>query len=369
MSYLVLLVIVVLLYIMIGDKTILLRETSLLNKKKDITNLIVLLLAFVPMVLIAGFRSADIGTDTKTYITIYRDLYNYNGDLIKLINNTVQYRKNPGWTILFKFISDIFGDSPRVYILCSSLIIYLLFMIGLYFYHKNIKHGVIVFLLYFYLPSLNGMRIFIAFGFVFLGIVCKLNKKSLISLLLIFIAFTIHKTAIIGFFIWIIMSVEWNERRFLSYSTVGSVILLILLPLFIKYFANFFGDYSHYLTDKSSGFSVGGKSVVYQIFFISLLIYGWEVLKTYPAIDSNEKKYIYSLMVLNVTEIIIAFAGFQSWYLLRIKNYFAISSLLLLPTLSQYKVKHKNLLLFVGYAILLFGFIYTIVGNYGNVLY
>jgi len=242
--------------------SILLYSEKIVKKKEK--NLIGLF-GLLPLLLLAAFRSNDIGTDIKWYTEplfgIACESNSFNDFLSEswiLPNYYVRYIKDIeiGFSALIYFVSKVFGNINVLYFFIELLILLPLYASLRLFRNKiSLSFGIIVYCFMFYQMGFNLMRQMIAISFFLLSFSLMIKKKYVKSLLFFAISIVFHYSAfyfgILVFLIYILLNKDlkvYKKFKFITPSfsffaiVVFSILFVILLNQ-LSFFWNLIGDY------------------------------------------------------------------------------------------------------------------------------
>ena len=311
----------------------------------------------------AAFRSFSVGTDTGTYVQLYRALANPDATVSDLLK-VPAFRKNIGWTIFFKGISRIFGSYPAVYIVTSSILISVLIFVTLYYWSDDIRLSILICVLFFFLPSLNATRTFIAIGLTLLSSHLISKRKTAFGIIALIIGISFHSIAVIGIFIDLVFLIKWNKNRAIA-AVIAEISAVLFFSRFINIFTSVFSSYRSYLETVND--TVAGKNIVLQIVFLITVIYSIFVLRQEEAYGTDQN-LTYQYLIISVLEIVIGTIGARVWYMQRINFFLQIYLSLQIPHLYKYKWRYMKLYMFTCMVILLTWYLYCIFFNKGNIL-
>ena len=302
----------------------------------------------------------SVGVDYDNYVDIVNDLSRVSlGEFLNsgfsiIYEHSIYYitqfaKLFPVWEVVF------FGTYATITIL------------PLYFGMRKISRkyswlAVLLYLLMFYAPALNGMRQFAAISVMFYATISYIYSqkaglaKVVYFLALVTVATFLHSSAICGV---MILPIVWLARalvkkpagRIIFYSLfiMGAVMLLELFIVQNVEHLPFLNRYAHYLSWEKD--SAPLPNLISKIF--PLLLGGWMLFKKEL---KNERTVIYyALMCLTL---VLAFLGFLVPYGYRMSDYFLIFQIPLFiemvvgaKTAGQRKVYLKAL---IGYALVYF---------------
>lgn len=193
------------------------------------------LVAFLPVILMAGGRSFYIG-DTMTYCTFFEDMPTTFDRLISYVNSQARDRG-------FYFLSTVFkilvSQDPRVYFYVIAIIQGIILVWFFRKYSPSYITSIFLFVVSAdYLSWMyNGIRQFLAVTIVLLAVPLVLKKKYIPAILIILAAALMHQTALIMIPIFFIAQGDaWNKK------TIFFIFAVIFVIMFVDRFTDFLGD-------------------------------------------------------------------------------------------------------------------------------
>ena len=218
-----------------------------------------LVLSFLLMTIVSGFRDFSVGVDTKSYVSIFKNI-----DLIDISSS----RYESGFLNFVKIIHSL-TENPTVFLLLSSAI-----CIGITcrFIFKYSDDPLLSVLLYITLKpfyfQMTGIRQSLATAFVmiaFMLIMGQHNKwKMIIAIGFMFLAVRFHNMAIVAFIpfiLWLFYKfrdalritptsiTKWTiisaVVAFLAYPYIMRLVSLVL-PHYALYFGGIWGDSNYF---------------------------------------------------------------------------------------------------------------------------
>lgn len=315
--------------------------SKILIKDKNISNKVFLSIVFFTLFLFVGFRSTNTGNDTYTYIELFKKCTK------STFNTLSQLRYEKGY-LFFNYIIGKIIKNPRIFMLIMSFIFNFIVYWFIKKYSKNYLISVLVYvgLLFLYL-SMTMYRQFFAIVIILISYRFAINKKILPFLVCLFLAYSMHTSAIASIIIYPICNLEYTRKRsFLI--IIFAFISMIFLNLILSKFTLLF-NYEVLYEIRNGSFSLA--NLLYFITFFILFIIGLIINKTNQNADNN--KYLYFLLI----SAAFNFIAIRMNVLSRITDYFGIFSIIAIPNLF-YNLKtyifNKRIIL-----ILLFIFLVT----------
>ena len=213
-----------------------------------------IILALIPVTLLAGLRNEIIGSDTIGYKKYFQNILEINSKSI------AEERMEIGYIYLNKLIA-LFTAQPQVLFILVAFFISI--CIGIFVY-KNASDPFLAILFFITLGvfqfTLSGMRQSIAIGITLLAMEFIKKRKLYWFLFAIFIAYAFHKSAILYLPAYFIAYRSLSSRNLLSY---GIIIVLILTSA--QYILTYVAD----ILDYDYGVEETGNG---QIFFTIVLL-------------------------------------------------------------------------------------------------
>lgn len=206
------------------------------------------------LIFISGLRGISVGTDTRTYLS----LYTVSRSLTWL--EVFEQRVEWGYGMVTKICILIY-DNPQFYFFIFSCIIGLGFAYFIYKTSDDIPLSVFLYVtLRIYSQSMNIMRQTVAMMLVALAYLFIKEKKMIRSILLIALATGFHTTAIVGFLLIPLSCIKLTKYRTVFFIILEAGIIMnwnLLISIFIR----ITGRYEHYLSSSYFDSSTGGRMV------------------------------------------------------------------------------------------------------------
>lgn len=239
--------------------------------RKDKSRFGVCLIAFLSLWLIQALRDTTIGYDAyNTYLPAFSSLA--ENDLNNLFFSTTSYAFEPGYEVYMKLIR-LLTDNENVFLAITSLFVLVPVAYVIYKYSDRPALAFAVFVgVILYHFSFSGLRQAIAISFCFLSFKFIKDRKLIPFLLLVLLAYSFHKSAIVfapAYFLYNIRINIWT----IAISALLVVISFVYVDQLALIFRLFlFGEtkYSGYL--ETNGGAVG-LTILYFVFSIFLFLF------------------------------------------------------------------------------------------------
>lgn len=207
----------------------LVRKTNMSALTKDILSVG----GFIPLSFIFAFRDFSIGTDTLKYV---EDFLKYTE--LSFSQALDFSTREQGWSVYNWFLGKI-SVSPRFFLFVTVFIMLMNVYIAIRLYDKDIKVEVcvLIFVLFFFNPSMNLMRQCFAISFLMLSVILFMDKHVIKSIVLFLLSCTFHNSCFIGilFFVtWAFFSKIKNEKSMKKILILIPVVVFVL-PYLIKF--------------------------------------------------------------------------------------------------------------------------------------
>lgn len=314
-----------------------------------------LLLTFITLVLFAGLRDAQVGTDTSSYIQGFKNL-------AFSVEHHTSYKSSSeiGYLILQRIILLISSQSYAILIGISAISIFSV----LWSIQKNSLLPFVSLFIYislgYYTFFFNGARQGIAMSIYLLSFSALIQGKFWKYTLFVIIATLFHQTAIITLPVYFIV-----RRNF----SISSLLILFLLSVAIFLSFNFLIAYgttleSRYALFKTTQTSPAGTMLtlfytLLSVFFIWFRqwIHG-EELKKYDI--------FLNMMLLGTAVYLIVFFAHGYIELTRFAAYFQVASMFMWPIIFKNTSKEYLGILIGSFVILHLVFFYVFLGRIGD---
>lgn len=305
-----------------------------------------------PLFMIAAIRQG-IGTDYYTYIEML-ELYFSHGFRGKV---------EPGFFWLNVFIDYFFENPQWLFVVCSAMIVFLIFY---YVLESSINPVFSIYLyitLTFYLSSFNTMRQHIACAICLIALVF-LNKKSYLKFfVLVGIAVLFHYTAIIFFSVYVLAKIKIKPRL----ATVIIIITYVLSPII--------GNIANTLMSKSIYAlyaNLEGERTISIASYLGIAVQLAILFLGYLYINFNDEKnrlYFNIQLISTCITVLGSFIPLVS----RVKWYFALSEIVYIPmVISNINDRYRKRIISMG-CVACFAVYYWVVikvtGSYGVLPY
>ncbi len=311
------------------------------------------ILASINWILLSGLRHITIGADTEVY-KLYmfdRTLYlSWNHIFLEFIN--VYFGggvgKDPGYSI-FEKIVQLFTTNYQVYLIIIALIFTV--PLGRWIY-KNSKEPLISFLMYsvlFYsFFSLTGHRQTIATALVvLLGYELIIKRKLFPFLVLILLAFTIHKSAVAFLPFYFLANIKINRKYLFSVLLVFIIIFLFRFE-FMEIIVNIIG-YDEYMYQYEGAGTWTFTTLLIVVFVVSI----WK----YRTILYHNPQAIHYINAL-VLALVFVPLTFINPSTMRAVQYYSIFLILLIPEIIfSFNRKERVIVYYMATGLLLLLFI------------
>lgn len=290
-----------------------------------------LILTFAQMFVLLAFRSVSVGTDTETYIAMFR--------AVRLGVDIKQFE------ILNRVLMRVIVDLPYSEVLYLAIYAFLTLACFYYFIYRNSEDvylSVAIFsgMMYYYL-CFNIMRQALAISIVAVAITEFLNKKPYKAVIVIFVAAGFHTSALIALplFAFSIVKIKYTSKMF-----IGTIISCGVMAVFgrniVSLFLNLFTDYKNYIYSNLGDEGNYLNPLMYVIVLcLIMIIWKW----------GEGKKEDHFLLILMSIGTILYFASLQVEIVNRIVYYYTMSILIVLPnTIIRIRKSKERVLCLYG---------------------
>lgn len=324
------------LYLTIGIALCFFSSISLYGKKFSRDNDNNFVYCYISLLLIGlfwfltAFRSSTIGADTFTYIRAFKSVVNYG----------LEYKSKyfeRGYIIFSYLISKITSD-PHVYLIIHASLCYIVFLIYIFKYSKNILVSTTFLFCIAYSNYTNILRQDLAMVICLIAY-CFLKKKKQIGfVILVLLASTMHTSALIFLFLMFHKHLPKSKKKILLICCIAIMLSLSGVIISILSGSNIF--YSSYAESKYAG--TGYLAVIVSL--IRAILFSIIYYFAYPEIENKsiDKTNLFMLLILNCL-------GFSINIFTRISTYFLLPLIVEIPNcFYTAKLKDKKWILLLS---------------------
>ena len=345
-------------YFSIISVTSILIELSLRIKNKKPKELFVVFALSIP-----SFFSAiryGIGTDYFSYVNIFNN-----------VGAGIPVRTEFGFSVIAFIVNKLGGNEHIFFFVISFIMFWMVYRALLYYKGTiNIGLGIFIFTLFYYQMSFNLVRMTLAVALALYSYRYILEKKIIKYLLIIFIAISIHNSALViipFYFLYNWFAYKKKVYRLLAY--VATVFAIFNYDIILKFVINNILKESYYMRYLSHGYesSFGiGVLVVNLPFILPGLIY-------YRSLDKRDYRFKFNFFLL-ITGFILKFLSYiGADFINRVSHLFFVSIIVVIPMYYSL-LKKKRETYFIGIAIVLYAVVYwfyftVYLGNYDTIPY
>lgn len=327
-----------------------------LKVDNKLINRIIIIVSAINWIFLSGFRALNVGADTinyknmfeRTSFTSWNEIF---GFFLKMFSSRGQGR-DPGYELIVKTIQLISLDY-QVFLFIIAIITIVPLSIWI---HKNSKEPLTSFMvfnvLFFSFFAITGIRQTLAMVLiVFIGYRFVLKRKLIPFLITSFIAFTIHKSAIVFVPFYFLSNVK-SQRWHLYLALLMFGFLMIFRNQYFKILA-MAGGFDNY-----DVYASGGPKVFTLLLAGIILLIIWKVdfNENNPKTNSYINATILALLLLPI-----------SWVnpsAMRVVMYFSVFLMVLIPLLfERFKHQEKALVYASFFVVILINFL-TSIPNY-----
>lgn len=337
---------------MIGVYSIFYNLLRRYSKSQDKLKKFFINISVLQLFLLLALRSKSVGVDANGYLS------NFNFVKSSSFQELLQHRFEIGYKLLTKFIS-ILTEKDQVFL---SIIAGLSIIPVGRFIYKYSKKPFLSFAIYisfnFYMFTFSGLRQSIAFSIIYLSYDYIKQRKPLKFLLMVLLATSFHKSAIIFLPAYFITKIKLTETVISGFAFVDIFILVFKKQIMSFVTKHFFQAY-----EIVESLSVNWFLFSLFIFLVCLFFYK-NVVK-----QDATSQHLYLLVATGISIMLLATVSTNA---MRMANYYYVFVILLIPEVIA-SLKDSRLALLGGYllitGIIMIYFWLLYVDGYGIVPY
>ena len=214
---------------------ILIQGISLLSTKK-IGKVGFVIICFIELSFIAGFRSWNIGNDTNNYIQAFM----LSTSFPELMKTHMEY----GYLLYNRTLAH-FTLNPQMLLITTSIFIIGSWLYTIYKYSSSILLSTLLFVILEFSTTLTMIRQEMAICIILLSFPLIIKRQFFPFLVVCFLASTMHSSAIIAIGIYFLYNLPF-KRRYIMLAVCGTVLSFVFLAPIIEHIISIMGRYESY---------------------------------------------------------------------------------------------------------------------------
>lgn len=309
--------------------------------------IIMVFLAFL-----AAFRARTVGSDTSGYLELF--------DSIKYLKfrdlDIYSDRFEIGYIWMNKILSYISSNS-QIILIVSSIFAY-------YFYGKFIMKFspmiglsiLIFFFARFHDSSLSLVRQVVATGFVLWAYLNLKENKNIIFFILMFLAFLMHKSAIVFFIAWPITKIQF-KKSYIKYFAVLCILFFAVGRVILGFIMNSGLVRSYY---EDSDYLAGGKTAPAILLIMDIVIFLFYIFTGGYKQNFIRNNISSDIAWMLMCSILCSIIGLYFAMMVRVAWYFKFFQLIAIPyAVCRYTPKSRALISTI--VVLMFAIYYIVI--------
>lgn len=303
---------------------------------------------FFLLFLLAVFRDETVGTDYRTYISIFEAFLDI--DYNHITDDYFAEKGEISFVLLGYIVKQIFSD--YIYIVCAT---YFIIIFSVYKFIKKysvdiLVSGFLFFSFSFYNMSLNILREYIAAAII-LKSIDYLNKDWKRFLLCVLIAMTFHKTAVIFAIIYPALRYIKDTRK----SCIALLFFCAIAAIFSNQLISFIGDVANY---GSKYTTAGNEAEIDLKIFVNITLFF--IYYFYYVQFKNKDENADKWLAMSAVTLGLNFSAFYFHYINRVFLYFMLPEIVSIPNFINSFASPRLRIGFKVLLILLFSVYYLI---------
>lgn len=331
----------------------------LLIKKLGITDKIFMILVTVQLIIINGFRHIQVGNDTYRYersFFIARDINN--------LFNLFELDYEVGYQLIQKIVT-IFTNNFNNWLLIIAVFSFISLALFFKKYSDGIFMSYILFItMGFYDFSFSGIKQSIAITILLWSYKYIIDKKIGKFLICVFIASSIHLSALVFIPAYFIGNLKWKKYHILLVSVMYSVVYLFRYQIGRMLTVIYYEESTQILNKYVSTGSIGGLA----LFLLATLIIGFII---YNPIKHQDRENIVLFNLIIIAFFIQSLSSF-SYLFTRLNMFYLIFITIYIPkiikNMSKSVIRMNKLQIYVLRGMLFFIILGGVLAYYLNTL-
>ena len=322
--------------------------------------------AYALLFFIMALRGETVGIDNANYSLQYILIGNTR-DFMDIISSA------PVYNLYNKILYLVFPYRQAI-VIANALIICVCTAVFIYHFSDNVVFSTLCYiLLYFYLRSFNISRQYLSCALMLIA-ACKVdNKKIIPAIILSLLATGIHNLAIIFFPFLFLVHMKIRKEKILLIS-LGCIIFSLafsyIFPIVVNSFAKVFTRYQVYLGGGRHTFTDTGqgRNILLTIFYAAFLVLDILFIFINDSSAMGTRKKLEKILVISMIGIVLGLAAAQNLAVARMRIYFSIYLVCLLPNTIELFKKYKMPIYILCVLILLIPFYIQLSDNISGVV-
>lgn len=287
---------------------------------------------FVLLILIAGLRGYTVGEDTGAYVGIFLKLCH------RSVSDVAKETSIEEIHLYFMKFLTFFSKNPQIYLLITSMIIYVGLAKFFYDHSDNVCISMVLFLGLYFVGTMSVIRQYMAIAIACQSLNALKNRKYKAAVFFSLIALLAHKSAVIFWGIELLYVIH-RKHLYLPLFFIGTVFTWFFYKsgLMLKFIS--WTPYAHYIGSKYMRPSHTGGTINIALFFITtmslfflLLLREYERREIGSAKDRKKMWFYLSMVIVNCMILTISR---QYMLFMRFAMYFVIFLFLLIPAVFK----------------------------------
>ena len=342
------------------------RECGVKSRKRF------LLICFGVLFLVMAIRAPSVGQDTQSYCSIFMQIGNAT-DIFAVLPSA------PVYVVYNKLLYSLWPN-PQAIIVFNAALINIGMAVFIYKFSDEPAFAVLLYmLLYMFLTSMNASRQYCALSLMLLAACQSKERRWLPCLLFAAMAIGTHNTAVVFLPCLIFGPYRMGLKAFqILILTVGLGVVFYgtLFTSFLQWFTRLFPRYSRYLESGGSPYSVydegQGRGIfltIFLSFFILLCLYAlWQQKRLTRLQSEVDPQRLQALLGYTAISVILGFLSANNLMINRIRFYFTIYFILLIPYVISFFKRGKAFFQWSTVTILLIPFTIQLSDNISSVV-
>ena len=304
-------------------------------------NKIFLLITFLELFFISGFRAWHIGNDTLPYVhTFIATCSSFD------LSNT---HMEKGYLLFNKCLS-FFTDNPQSILIVTSFIILGIISCFTYKNSKFIFLSILLFVILHFSTALTMIRQEMALVIVLMGFGFVKRRLFIQFLLCCLFAATFHTSAIIGIVLYFIYPLNIKMKNIITILAITILIFIFIAP-FLERILQILGRYQSYVGNRLMGDEIKLASIMKTLIEFSIFVFCF--ISYFFVYKKNNNQNIFLirpqfLLITSLLALCIQFVSIRGTILERVAFFFSFFNIVSIPTfINCYSKNIKFLLVFI----------------------
>lgn len=338
---------------------------GILTRKYRLSSKLYILIIFIVLATHSSLRGENVGLDTSNYLRYFHVINSQS-----LLDSFKNIRLEKGYIIL-NYILGFFTKNPQSILFLTSIFINFSFARTILKYSDNLVLSTLIYIMFFYQSSMNGIRQYLAFSIFLIAIDYLVANKKIEYTMMILFASLFHNSVLVLLLFLVATGDFLIKRKWLiMFIFVCAASGVNYFSVLVNLFVSLFPSYGRLL--QSSLYTATSQiSIIWLLIYIILFFINFHQTNKMNISDFKDSKEFYYkkrmktfYSIWQIFFIIMYIFSTKMWIANRMLIYFKPVLCFIVPSVFYYinkEIKHNLLSVYIIFVLYLsvIGWSYT----------